>query len=291
MIASLWSSIDAVWSSPLLRRAAAEAALVGVLGGVIGVHVSLRRLAFTTMALTHATFPGVVIASLLGWNLVLGSSAFGLLVVAAIALAGGLGRLDHTTTTGVILAGGMALGVVLVSVQDGFSTNLSAYLVGSVLSTSGSDLALTAAISAVVCGFVLAAHRPLVASAFDPAGVRAAGLAASAVDVGFLVVLVVTLATAVPAVGTILSVSLVVAPAATARLWTDRVGTMLVISPVIGALCGAGGVILSHWWDTSAGATIAAVAGAVFVGSTLISPSTVSLRSPGRSARRRTALR
>ncbi len=262
---------------------------MGILGGVVGVHVSLRRLAFTTTALTHATFPGVVIASLLGWNLVIGSSVFGMVVVGAIALTGGLGRLDHTTSTGVILAGGMALGVVLVSAQDGFTTNLSAYLVGSVLSTSAADLALTAVIGAIVGGFVLAAHRPLVASAFDPAGVRAAGFAVTGVDIGFLVVLVITLATAVPAVGTILSVSLVVAPAATARLWTDRVATMLVLSPAIGAVCGAGGVVLSHWWDTSAGATIAVVAGAVFAISAACAGGAGSTRH--QTGRRRTTAR
>ncbi len=263
-MSSLWSSVQAVGESPLLRRALFECLLVGALGGVVGVHVSLRRLSFTAMALTHATFPGVVLAALLGWNLTLGSAAFGVAVVVVLALLGNLADLDHTNAAGVMLAGGIALGVVLSSASDGLSRELSSFLVGSVLSTTTGDVVATAAWAAVLCVLLGVLHRPLVASAFDPVGTRSAGLPVGLVDLVVLIVLMTAIAVMVPSVGTILSVALLVAPTAAARMWTSRIGALFVASASLGAICGAAGLVLSHWGDTAAGATIAVTCGGVF---------------------------
>jgi ABC-type Mn2+/Zn2+ transport system permease subunit len=266
-VSSLWSAIDTAVTSPLFRRALLQAVLVGGLGGVVGVHVSLRRLSFTTMALTHATFPGVVAASLLGWNLVAGSALFGVMVVVALAALGRVRDLDESNATGVVLAGGVALGVMLASTQEGFTRDLSAFLVGSVISTSRSDLVVTALWGGGLLVVLAVLHRPLLVSAFDPLGARAAGLAVGALDVAMLAVVMVAVAVMVPSVGTILAVALLVAPAAAARIWTDRVGVALVAAPAVGSLCGAIGVVISLWVGTAAGATIAVVCGVVLGGS------------------------
>ena len=263
-MSSLWSSVEAVRDSPLLRRALVGCLLVGALGGVVGVHVSLRRLSFTAMALTHATFPGVVLAALLGWNLTLGSAAFGVVVVLVLALLGNFSDLDHTSSAGVMLAGGIALGVVLASASDGLSRDLSGFLVGSVLATSTGDVVATAAWGVGLCVLLAVLHRPLVASAFDPVGTRSAGLPVGVIDLVMLVVLMTAISVMVPSVGTILSVALLVAPTAAARMWTTRIGVLFVASPLLGAMCGAVGLILSHWADTAAGATIAVTCGGLF---------------------------
>ena len=216
------------------------------------------------MALTHATFPGVVLAAFLGWNLTAGSAFFGVVVVLALALLGHLEDVDHTNAAGVLLAGGIALGVVLASASDGLSRDLSGFLVGSVLSTSTSDVAATAAWATGLCLLLAVLHRPLVASAFDPVGTRAAGLPVALVDLVMLIVLMTAISVMVPSVGTILSVALLVAPTATARLWTSRLGGLFVASALLGALCGAVGLVLSHWADTAAGATIAVTCGGMF---------------------------
>src|SRR5690606_10280946 len=130
---------------------------------------------------------------------------------------------------GVVLAGGIALGVVLSSVQDGSSRDLAAYLVGSIVTTTSTGVATTVVWGVAICLVLALLHRPLVASAFDPTGCQAAGLAVPALDVAALLVVMASIAVLVPAVGTILSVSLLVAPAATARLWTDRLRTTFVL--------------------------------------------------------------
>jgi len=264
--------IGDILSSDLLRRALFEAMIVGALGGVIGVHLVLRRLSFTAMALTHATFPGVVLAAIIGANLLLGSAVFGVVVVALLWLVSRRTDLNASTATGVILAGGFASGVLLLSAQDGFSRDLTSFLVGSVLTVSTSDVVVTALAAIAIVGILMLLHGPLVFSGFDRIGAESAGLGVAAIDLGLLLLIEIALVVSIPTVGIILSVSLLVAPAATSRLWVDRIGASMVLAAGLGALAGAIGILISHTAGTAAGATIAVVAGAVFAISLVASP-------------------
>ena len=186
-----------------MHRAAAEAVLVGALAGLIGVRVLRRRLSFFTMALTHATFPGVVAATIIGVNIYLGGALAGTVVALGVAaLSRGRGQ-NASAATGVLLSGGFALGVALVALRDGFSRDLSSFLVGSILTVSTSDVATTAAVLVVV-GVVLAVTaRPMLFAGFDGEGARAAGLPTGALDLVLLLCIEVVIVTAVPAIGTI----------------------------------------------------------------------------------------
>ncbi|MCU1350946.1 MAG: ABC-type transporter, integral rane subunit [Acidimicrobiales bacterium] len=249
-----------------------EVLVAGTICGVVGVHVVLRRMSFLTIALTHATFPGLVLAGLLGVSLVGGTLVFGLVVVAAIALLGQADRLESSTATGVVLSGGFALGVLLVSAREGFSRDLSAYLVGSVATVSRSDIVLTAAVGVAVLVVLALLGKELVLGAFDPAALAALGYPVLALELVALVLVEVTVVTSLPAMGTILSVALLVSPAATARLWTERVGTAMVLAAALGAASGAVGLAVSTRFDVAAGASIALTAGALFMLSLVASP-------------------
>ena len=101
---------------------------------------------------------------------------------------------------------------------------------------------------------VLAAfHKELVLGAFDRDGLAAMGYPVLVLDLVLLVAIELTVVTTIPAVGTILSVALIVAPAATARLWTDRVGPSMAIAAGVGAACGALGLVVSDRWSIAAG--------------------------------------
>ena len=254
------------------RRALLEAIMVGGLCGVVGVHVLLRRLPFFTMALGHATFPGVVLAALLGINLLLGAALFGAVVVVVVALLGARERVDDTSAVGVTLSGAFALGVLLLSAQAGFSRDLTAYLVGSVVTVQPGDLAATAAVGVVVLGVLAALHKELVLGAFDRAGLAALGYPVLALDVALLLLIEATVVTSIPAVGTILAVALIVAPAATARLWTERMRATMAVAAVLGAASGVIGLAISLHWRVAAGATIVLVAAALFAASLVVAP-------------------
>jgi manganese/iron transport system permease protein len=260
------------FSDSFARRALLEAIMVGVLSGVIGVHVLLRRLPFLTLALGHATFPGVVLAALAGVNLLLGAGLFGALVVVAVALLGARERIDDTSAIGVVLAGTFALGVLLLSAQAGFTRDLSAYLVGSIVTVQPADLVITAVAAVAVLGTLAGLHKELVLGAFDRDGLAALGYPAVVLDVVMLLLIEVVVVTSVPAVGTILAVALITAPAATARLWTDRLGPTMALSALLGALSGVIGLVLSRHWSIAAGATIVLVAAGLFAVSVVVAP-------------------
>lgn len=248
-----------------LVRALLEALLIGGLCGAVGTHVVLRRQSFFVAALTHSTFPGAVLASLAGVSIYLGAGASAL-VMAAVAT--GLGRIrgqGAATAAGVVLASGFALGVVIQSTQDGFARDLNSFLVGSILTVSDTDL-WTSAGALVVALIVLAAiGKELLFGAFDPAGFRAAGYRAGAYDFVLLLLVALTAVTAMPAVGTILALALIVAPASAARLWTHRVRPMTIAAMLIGTGCGAGGLYLADATGRSAGGVITLFAAVVFI--------------------------
>lgn len=263
------------------RRALVEALLVGALCGVVGVHVVLRRLSFFTMAMTHATFPGVVLAAIVGVDLLLGSGLFGILVVLGVTWLSARPRSDSSAAVGVVLSAGFALGVVLLSAQAGFTRDLSAYLVGSILTVQTADLVKTAVVLVVVLVVLAAVGKELVLGAFDRVGLVALGYPARSLDLLLLLLVEVTVVTSVPAVGTILSVALVVAPAATARLWCDRVGPMTAVAAGLGMASGVGGLALSQLVDVAAGAAIVLVACGFFTLSLLLAPRRAALARAG----------
>ena len=251
--------------SPFFQRALVEAVLVGAVAGVVGVHVLLRRLPFFVVAMSHATFPGVAIASLLGVSLFLGGSAFGLLVVVAVVALGASKVLDDATVIGVVLAGSFALGVLLVSARPSSSRDLSAFLVGSVLTVTRADVVTTAVVGVLVLGALAVLHKELVLGAFDPEGAAAAGYRTALLDLCLLAIVTVALVSAVPAVGTLLAVALLTVPALAARLWADRVVTAMVVAAVIGAGSGVLGLCLSAVFGIAAGGAIALSASAAFL--------------------------
>ncbi|WP_433796870.1 metal ABC transporter permease [Actinoplanes sp. CA-252034] len=248
------------WWDDVMHRAVAEVILVGALTGLIGVQVVVRRLSFFTMALTHATFPGVVAASIVGVNLLLGGVVTGSLVALGVAALTRRRGQDAAAATGVLLSGGFALGAALVATQSGFSRDLSSFLVGSILTVSAGDLVTTAAVLAVVASLLLVCARPLLFTAFDPAGARAAGVPAGAWDVVLLLTVVLVVVTVVPAVGTILALSLIVAPAAAARLWSDRLPVTTALAVAFAVASGLAGLYASSRWDLAAGASISLAA-------------------------------
>ncbi len=266
------SPLDLLAERAFLQRALLEALLVGLVAGPVGVHVLLRRLPFLTMAMAHLTFPGVVLASLAGVNLLLGSAVFGLVIVAAVLVLERSRRVDVTAAVGVTVPAGFALGALLVGLQPGFSRDLAAFLVGSIVTVQTADLIRTAVVAAVVLAVLTALHKEFVLGAFDPVGLRALGYPVLPLTAAFFLLLQLTIVAAVPAVGAILVVALLTAPAATARLWTDRIVPAMVLAALLGASGGVAGVLVSLAWRIAAGPAIVLVLAAFFLASLLLSP-------------------
>jgi ABC-type Mn2+/Zn2+ transport system permease subunit len=245
-------------------RAIAEAVLLGTAGGLISVQIVLRRLPFFTLAMTHATFPGVVLAAIAGINLYTGGGVFGVLVVLGVLALSRRGEQDTTTAIGVMLSAGFALGVVLLSARNGFSKDLTAYTVGQIFTVGDGDLIAVAVVGVLVVALLGLAGRQLTFRAFDPGGYAAAGYRPTAIDVALLLTVEAVIVVAVPAVGAILAVALLVAPAAIARLWSHNMPTMTAIAATAGAGSGLAGVLISNGYNIAAGGAITILTGATF---------------------------
>jgi manganese/iron transport system permease protein len=161
--------------------------------------------------------------------------------------------------------------VLLLSAQAGFSRDLTAYLVGSIVTVRPADLVTTALVAAAVLATLAALHKELVLGAFDRGGLAALGYPVLALDVVMLLLIEATVVSSIPAVGTILAVALIVAPAATARLWTERLRATMALAAALGATSGVVGVAISLQWR-AAGATIVLVAAALFAVSLVVAP-------------------
>jgi manganese/iron transport system permease protein len=269
-------NIDVLWSTGLMRRATVEVAIVGALGGVVGTHVLLRRLSFLTMSISHASFPGIVIAYWIGVAPLLGSIGMGWLFVLGLALLGGDDRISGSSVIGIGLAGSLGLGAVLQSVQSQPSKNLAELLTGSVVSVTRSDVAMTAAVTAIVLLVLTGLHKELIFGAFDRTGARAAGYGRW-LDIVVQLVVATAVVVTVPALGTILAPALLVIPAMSARLWQDQVIRTMALAAALGIAAGLIGLLWSTEFKVAAGPSIALTASAMFAVSWTLSPSGAGL--------------
>ena len=239
--------------------------LVGLLCGLTGVLVVLRRRTFFTVALTHATFPGGVVAAILGVNIVLGAGVVGLALVGLMLALSRLRRQGTQVAAGVVLSLGYAAGMFLLSVAPPQGVKVDSFLTGSILTIAPEHLGIIAAALAVIALAYLAVGKELLFSTFDRRGFAAAGFREQLADAASLVLITLTVVSVMPAVGSILAIAMIAAPAAAANLVTRRLGLMLVISCAVGVGAAVGGLLVSRSLGFAAGGAIALTATAAFV--------------------------
>ena len=247
-----------------MRRALIEVTLMGIVTGAIGSYIVLRGLSFIGDALSHAIFPGIVLAFLLGRSIFLGALIFGVFTSVAIAVVASNRRVKEDSAIGVLFAGTFALGVVLISSSKNFTRDLASFLFGNVLGVTTDDLWLSAIVGGIVLLLIALFYKELLITSFDRIAAQAMGLPVFWLDLLLLVLISLTIVVSLRAVGNILVVAMLVTPAATARLLTDRLPVMIVLSSTIGALSGVLGLFISYHSDVAAGGTIVLVATAIF---------------------------
>jgi len=256
------------WRSGIGARALAETLLIALAAGPLGCWVVLYRLSYGAESLAHAMFPGLVIAALAGFSLPLGA-ALGVAVAApSIALAGRLPTIGGDTAIAVVVTSLFGAGALLALAPD-TPAGVQDLLFGDVLGVSDSDILLSAALAVVVLTSLRAAHATLLAVGFDRANARAFGASPRAADALLLGLVGAFTVVAVQALGTLLVLAMLVAPAATAALVTHRLQAMMALATLLAAACAAGGIYLSYYADTAAGASIAAVLVTVHIATAL----------------------
>lgn len=262
------------WDHAFMQHAFVAIVLVGIICGTIGAFVILRGLAFLGDALAHAIFPGVVISFILGADFLIGALIAAVIVSFLIGGVSQSGRLNNDTAIGVLFAGGFALGVAILSTQRSYTRDLNSFLFGSILSVTRQDLYLTAGIGVVVLATIYWFRRELTTIAFDRTFARASGLRLWAFDQLFLVLLALAIVVSLQTVGNILVLAMLVTPAATARLLTDRLVRMMIGASLIGSIAGLAGLYVSYYEGVPSGSAVVLVETLVFGLVFLLNPRT-----------------
>ena len=246
-------------------RALTASAMVGLVCAVVGTYMVLRGYAFMGDALSHAAFPGVVVAYLLKGPFYIGAAIASVATALAIGWVTRHGRLRGDTVIGVLFAGMFAMGVFLFSLIPNYVGDLFGFLFGEVLGIGIGDLVALVGLAVAVLTLIAILWKELLYSTFDPLGAAASGLPVARLDYLFLALIAVTIVVSLQAVGIILVVAMLVTPAATAQLLTRSFGRLLSIAALIGVLAPIAGLYLSLWVDSASGATIVLVETGLFV--------------------------
>jgi manganese/iron transport system permease protein len=255
-----------------LPKALAVAMMSSIVCGVVGCYVVLRGMAFIGDAVAHAVFPGLAVAFVLSGNLIVGGTIAGVLTAVLIAVFSQGRRLKEDSVIGIFFVAAFALGVVIISRAPGYAGSLQQFLFGSIAGVPDRDLAVIAVTGLVVLTVLFLLHHGLVAVTLDREMARALGLRVFLHDLVLYVLVTLAVVMSVQTIGNVLVLALLVAPAATARLLTDRLGVMMTLAPVVGVLGATVGLYVSWSWDLPVGGTIVLVLAAAFLLAWLAAP-------------------
>ena len=255
-----------------LPKALAVAVMSSIVCGVVGTYVVLRGMAFIGDAVAHAVFPGLAVAFVVSGNLVLGGTIAGVLTAVLVAVFSQNRRLKEDSIIGIFFVAAFALGIVIISQAPGYAGSLQQFLFGSITGIPDSDLYVVGGTAAVVLLVVLLLNKEFVTVSLDRESARAMGLKVFWLDLVLYVLVTLAVVISVQTIGNILVLALLITPAATARLLTDRLGMMMLLAPIIGGASALVGLYISWSWDFPTGGTIVLVLTAVFLAAWLLSP-------------------
>lgn len=247
-----------VFQLPFMARALATIAVLSIAAGIVGLGISLRELEFVSDGLVHAVFPGLVIGAAVGGSAGLLPGA----VIAALAAAVLFTVLDRTdglgsdATIAVVLTGLFSLGVVLVSRQSGYVSQLQELLFGRLLTVTSVQFWQTLIVAAAAVIIMACTARAQLFRAFDPVGFAAAGFRPFRTDLALSIAVALLVVAGVQALGVLMVIALLTVPMAAARLVTPRLAWLVPIAIAVPLLTGVTGLWLSFVWSVNAGASV-----------------------------------
>ncbi len=242
------------FAADFMLRALVGGVLIAGICAVVGTWVVARGMAFLGEAIGHGMLPGVAITTLIGAPTVLGAAASAVVMSAAIGFLQRRGRLSYDTSIGLLFVGMLSLGVIIVSHSGSFATDATAMLFGDVLAVSTGDIALLAAALVVTIAIASWLHRAFTAAAFDPRIAQTLGLRPRLAHVMLTGLVTLAVVASYQAVGTLLVVGMLIAPAVAAGRWARTIGSTMALAAACGVVVG---LLVSWHAATAAGPSIA----------------------------------
>lgn len=265
------SFLAEIWHYDFLRTAFVTSVVVGIACGTIGCFIVLRGLALMGDAISHAVLPGVAVSFMLGISFFYGAVAAGVLTALGIGYVNQRSRIKSDSSIGIVFTAFLALGIILIA-KAGSSLDLTTILFGNVLSVRSHDMWVTLAVGAVVVAVVIAFFKEFLISTFDPVMAAAYGLPVRGLHYTLMLLLTLVTVASMQTVGVVLVVAMLITPASTAYLLTNRLRTMVMLSAAFGVLAAVVGLWLSFTYNLQSGAVMVLASFAVFVLVFLLAP-------------------
>jgi manganese/iron transport system permease protein len=241
------------------QRALIGGALAAITLALVGTWVVIRGMSFLGDALVHGVIPGIALALLFDFNVLIGAIAAAAAMLAGINLVHRQTTFSEDTSIGLLFVGMLGLGVILISRTDSYTGSLTDILFGDVLGVTSPDIVMLGVLVVVTVVASVALYRPFLALSFNEQKAELLRLRPRLAHFALLALITVGIVGSFQTVGTLLVFGLLVGPAATAALLVKRVPAMMLLAGVIGAMSVAIGLIISFWANTSGSATMAVV--------------------------------
>ncbi len=263
------------YSYEFMQRAALVCILIGFTNGFLGAFVILRRLALTADALAHSLLPGLALAAIFIGLSPAGLLAGGLIAALIVAVGGQLisrsSRVKDETAIASLYVVAFALGIILIKYAR-VKIDLDRFLFGNILGVGDSDIWTAFGISAVILVTLITLQRPLLLALFESSVARTQGVPVNALFIVLIVLIVLAMLASLQAVGVLLSLGLLILPAATMYLLSDSYLALSWGGAAIGVLGSQLGLFISFHANLPSGPAIVLVLGAIFLAAYLFSP-------------------
>lgn len=252
-------------SLPFFQRAIIVGVIMAITAALLGVFVVIRRMSFFTDAVSHASLTGVALALLVGVHPFIGAVIVSILVGLLVSRLQRSGKQEVDTIIGVLFSTTLALGVLIISLMNGYRGNLFQYLFGDIIAVNSSDVALSFVLLSIVLVVLFGAFKSLTKVAVHEDMARVDGVRVGLIDGLFLVVLAAVVAVGLKVVGAILMSALMILPAATAQYLAKSFRSMVILSVVSAVVSMCGGLFIAAAFSLPTGPTIVLVSAGLFV--------------------------
>lgn len=281
--------ISDVLNYGFLQKALFTSIMVGIICGVIGCFIILRGMALMGDAISHAILPGVAISYMLGINFFYGAVLTGILAAVGIGVVSQNSRIKNDSSIGIVFSAFFALGIILIAKAQS-AADLTQILFGNVLSVRSSDMWMTLIIGGIVLLAVILFYKELLISSFDPTMAAAYGLPTRLIHYGIMVLLTMVTVASLQTVGVVLVVAMLITPASTAYLLTNRLWVMIILASLFGAFSAVIGLYFSFVHNLSSGAVIVLTTTVLFIITFIFAPKQGILWRSIKSWKNKTAL-
>jgi zinc transport system permease protein len=248
-----------------MQNALIAGILVSIACGIVGTFVVVNRIVFISGGIAHAAYGGIGLGYYLQFNPVWGAIAFALISALGMGWVEQNTKQRGDTLIGVMWAIGMAVGIILIDLTEGYKAGLESYLFGSILAVPRQDLIMMFVLDLCIGILVVLLYKELLAISFDPVYATTRNLPVDALYLILVGLIALTVVMVMQIVGLIMVIALLTIPAAIAGLWQKEIKQMMLLASILGAIFTIIGLWLSYSFNLSSGATIILVSGCAYL--------------------------